>query len=400
MAKKVSEAEISELVEALRSVRDPRVVGRSKHLLIDILVLTVCAILCRAESITEIEEFGHDKFHWLSQYLSLPHGIPSHDTIARVLFLIDPAELEHQFTQWVKSMINGGLGSISIDGKTSKGTDKRFNAETRPLHVVSVYSHEFGLTLAQAEANSSGNAEGAAAIECLKTLDLKGVKVLADAGLNSKHVIKQITAQKGHYIVPIKSNHKSCFTELTELFSSNKIPQDIAESVDKHHGRREARACYLLQSSVMSERFREKWPGSKHVFAVVRWRSEKDKRFVVQKTGPDGKQTYVRNHGDYKDCESITYYVSSAKLTANEALEESRRHWGIENKVHWILDVAFREDNWTVRAKRLARNLSAVRRMALNIIRSNKSKGSIRIKMKRAGWNDDFLQELVFGSKF
>ena len=398
MSRKVTEEELSELVEVLREVEDPRVAGRSKHLLIDVLVLIVCGVLCRAETVKEIAAFGEGKFEWLSRFLSLPHGIPSHDTIGRILYLIDPVQLENLFAQWVQSTLRGKITSVSIDGKSSKGTDRRFNGNTRPLHLVSAYSHEFGLSLCQAASASSGNAEAEAAVECIKQLDLKGVTVMADAGLNSNKVIQQIHMQKGKYIVPIKCNHKLCYEELNALFE--KHTGTVSTTIDHNHGRHERRKAYVLSARNMSDRFLGKWPGAKVVFAIARSRSEKDKRYAIQTTGDDGKQTYERNQGTIKKSFTTTYYVSSQQLTPQEALEEVRSHWGIENSLHWVLDVAFREDAWTVKAKRAARNLSLVRKMALNIIRANPYKASVRIKMKKAGWNEDYLEELIFGSKF
>lgn len=396
MSRKVSDEELSELIKVLSSVEDPRVTGRSKHLLIDILVLTVCAILCRAEGITDIVEFGHDKREWLSKFISLPNGIPSHDTIGRVLYLIDAEELELLFAKWVQSILQGKISSISIDGKSSKGTDRRFNGNTRPLHLVSAYSHEYGLSLCQAASQSSGNAEADAAVECIKQLDIKAVTVLADAGLNSKKIIAQINRQKGFYVVPIKSNHSLCFKELEDFFSNNN--GTTSTTIERGHGRHERRKCRVLSIQKMSERFKEKWSGAKVVFAITRIRKEKDKRFAVQKTGKDGKQSYELNDNKIKESITTTYYVSSKKMDAKEALSEVRKHWDIENKLHWILDIAFKEDDWTVKAKRVARNLSTIRKMALNIIRSNSARGSIRIKMKRAGWNEKFLEELIFGT--
>ncbi len=400
MTKKVDPDYISDLVSMLKEVDDPRVVGRSKHLLIDILVLSVCAILSGAQSVVDIELYGQMKQGWLKKFLSLPNGIPSHDTLGRVLCLVDPAELERLFAKWVSSIIGGKITSISIDGKSSKGTDRRFNGDSRPLHLVSVYSHEFGLTLCQSESKSSGNAEAEAAVECLKTLDLKGVRVLADAGLNSAKIISLIDQKEGNYIVPIKSNHKNCYAELTDFFENGTNIGAKAKSKDQLHGRDEERACRILSVKGLSTRFKEKWPGAKCVFRIERQRSEKDKRFTIQTTGPDGKQTYERNYGKTKESTTITYYVSSSQISAREALFETRKHWQIENKVHWVLDVAFGEDSWTVRAKRVARNLSAMRRMALNIIRKDKSKGSVRGKIKKAGWNDQILEQYIFGRAF
>jgi len=397
MSRGVTDEDLSELISALKEVEDPRVVGRSKHLLLDVLVIIVCGVLCRAETIKEIAEYAEDRQDWFARFLELPNGIPSHDTIGRVLYLIDPIKLEEIFSRWVQSILQIKVTSISIDGKSSKGTERQFNGKSRPLHLVSAYSHELGLTLCQAASPSSGNAEADAAIECLKQLDLTNVTVTADAGLNSKKVIQQINSQKGHYIVPIKTNHKNCYSELEALFDSKN--GTTKTSIDRGHGRHERRKAYMLSAKNMSERFLEKWPSAKVVFALSRTRQEEDKRYVVQTTGDDGKQTYKINGGKVKKSESLTYYVSSKQMTPEEALAEVRAHWEIENGLHWVLDVAFREDAWTVKAKRTARNLSLVRKMALNIIRAHPYKASIRIKMKKAGWNTDFLEELIFGRK-
>lgn len=398
MPRGITEEELLELVDVLKEVKDPRVTGRCRHLLIDILIFSVCSILCGAETIVDIHEFARQKVGWLSKFLALPNGIPSHDTIARVLSLIDTHELEHLFSRWVQATLEGKLEMISIDGKSSKGTDRRFNGNSRPLHVVSAYSHTHGLSLCQAASPSSGLAEGEAALACLKMLDLRGVTVLFDAGLGQKKIVNHIRQKKGHYICPIKSNHKNCFAELEELFGA--YEGKSATTVDRKHARHERRKCNMLSTQKLSERFKQKWPDAQTVFTITRNRKEKDKRYTIQSTGADGKQSYKLNKSKIKEKQTVTFYVSSKKLTPEQALHEVRTHWGIENKLHWILDVTFKEDNWMVRAKALARNLSSIRKMTFNILRSNKSDGSMRLKRKRAGWNDSFLEELVFGTKF
>ena len=399
MPKNLRKDQLSDLIECLQFVEDPRVLGRSKHLLIDILVISVCACLCGAEGVLEIEAFGRQKEDWLKLFLELPNGIASHDTIARVLSLVDPVQMEIAFGEWVQGILLGQekIKSLSLDGKSTRGTQRKFSHGTRPLLVVSAYAHELGLSLMQSESPSSGLAEAEAALDCLKVLDIKGITVMADAGIAVKKVIHQIREQKGHYIVPVKGNHPAHLQEIIDYLALNKSGSNT--TFDQGHGKKEERTCRVLPAK-MTDKFLDYWKDAKTVVEITRVRFEKDKRFIVQKTGSDGKQYYEMNDNETKRTEWTTYYVSSRKLNAKEALSETRKHWQIENNLHWVLDVAFREDHCTVRAKKLARSLSLVRKIALNIIRSSKTKGSVRVRMKNAGWNNNFLENLVFGRNF
>jgi len=395
--KKVVEDNLTELMECLEFVEDPRVQGRSKHLLIDILVISVCAILCGAEGIVEIAFFGQQKESWLKRFLLLPCGIPSHDTIARVLSIIDPAQMEIAFGEWVETISAGtALKSISLDGKSSNGTERRFNGSSRPLHIVSAYSHELGLTLMESESRSSGLAESEAALDCLRVLNLKGTTIMADAGIGTKKVIAQIREQRGHYLVPVKANSSLSLNEITQCFAKNE--SKIEKTTEESHGRSVERMCRVLATSQMSEVFLGKWPDAKVIFEITRVRTEKDKRFMIKSTASDGTQSYQRNANETKSSTETIYYVSSLKLDPKQAINEVRKHWQIENKLHWVLDVAFCEDEWTVTTKRLARSLSLIRKIALNLIRVSKTKGSVRGRMKKAGWNDAYLEEILFGS--
>ncbi len=398
MAKVVDLVQVQELLEALRTVRDPRVEGRCRHLLEDVLALSVIAVLCGAESIVDIAEFGRAKETWLRKFLKLPHGIPSHDTIARVLSILNTEELNQVFADWVKSIIDEkGTKTVSVDGKSTKGTERGFNKKHRPLHTVSVYSHELGLTLCEEESNSSGNAEVGAAMRCIELLDLKGATVLGDAAFARPSFVEKIRAQGGHYILPVKLNSKGSYEELEDLFSQFKGQKKRA--VEEGHGRREERTCHLLSSKSLTAEFKDKWPGVKSVFVIHRIREDEDKRYSVQKRDKNGKTYYEvnENFGGYKSKESRVFYVSSKALTPDEALVEVRKHWSIENNLHWVLDVAFREDSWSVRSKKLAKKLSLIRKIALNLIRSSPTKGSVRIRIKRAGWDTSFLEQLLFG---
>ncbi len=398
MAKSLGDDQLTELIECLQFVADPRVKGRSKHLLIDVLVLSVCAILCGAEGVTEIQLFGEQKEEWLKRHLSLSSGIPSHDTIGRILSLVDQNQFEIAFTHWVQDALvkKREINTISLDGKSTNGTERGFNAKARPLHMVSAYSHELGLTLTQSESQSSGMAEGDAAIACLKVLDLKDVTVLADAGLASKKVVEQITGQNGNYLVPVKGNQRLSMQEIEREFSSKKISK--SQTLDLAHGREERRRCRVLPAGQLSERFLAAWPKAKTVFEMTRTRIREDKRYTLKVKQADGSFKYEKNEGDMTEKTEVTFYVTSLKLTPKQAMAEARKHWGIENKVHWILDVAFSEDEWTVRSKKLARNLSLIRKIALNLIRNSKTKGSVKGRMKKAGWSTDFLETLLFGS--
>ena len=164
------------------------------------------------------------------------------------------------------------------------------------------------------------------------------------------------------------------------------------------HERRENPSCETLPAESFSKRFKDQWPNVKTIFAINRYREEKDKRFFPQKTDAEGKQYYEKNTGEVKKSEEKTYYVSSLDLSPAEALTEVRKHWQIENKLHWVLDVAFHEDNCMVRAKILAKNLSLMRKIALNLIRSSNTKGSVRGRMKKAAWSNDFMELLLRNS--
>jgi predicted transposase YbfD/YdcC len=381
---RIEQDQLDELMASLAFVEDPRVEKRSRHLLIDILVITICATLCGAETCTEIEIFAEQKEEWLRRFLALPNGIPSHDTFGRVLSLLDPLQVEAAFRHWV-DIILGDKESpkrLSIDGKSVTGTARKFT--THPLHIVSVYSHELGLTLAQTEAKYRGSGEVEGSLECLKMLDIKDVTITADAALAVKRIIEQVREQKGHYIVPIKGNQRLSKEEIESRFGKRKAKQVRTE--EKNRGRLEERICEVLPAEKMSNEFNEHWRDVKTLIRVTR------KREAENLSIKDESKTKIR--------EDVTLYISSRELSASEALKEIRSHWQIENGLHWTLDVAFGEDTWRTRAKSLARNLSLLRKIAMNIIRQSNTKGSVRGRIKKAGWNTGFLEQLMFGGQF
>lgn len=394
---RINENQLEELMESLAFVEDPRVQGRSSHLLLDILVISICATLCGAESCMEMQIFAEQKADWLKRFLELPNGIPSHDTIARVLSLIDPLQVEAAFRGWVEVITQDKEKPkrLSLDGKSISGTARKFT--DHPLHMVSAYSHELGLTLAQTEAKYRGSGEVEGALECLKMLDIKDVTVTADAALSVKRVITQIRDQSGHYLVPIKGNQKLSKAEIESHFDLCKKQIKRTKLKEDSHGRKEERLCEVLPAEAMSSDFYEHWRDVKTILRVTRKREVENLSRHKKIRNPDGSFTMEGNKDKTKKREDITYYISSREFTADEALTEVRSHWHIENGLHWILDVAFAEDSWKVRARTLARNLSAIRKIAMNIIRQSNTKGSVRGRIKKAGWNNDFLEQLVFG---
>ena len=385
MGREVKPENIAELIECLAFVEDPRVAGRTKHSMIDIIVQSICANLCGAQTCTDIADFGEAKFDWLKDYLELANGVPSHDTIARFLSIVDPMQMEVAYTHWVKGILDSPLKSISIDGKSVAGTQRRF--PLHPLHLVNVYSHEIGLSLAQTKAINRGAGEIEGALECMKVLDLKDVTVMADAALTTKRFTEAVRNQEGHYLLPIKGNQKLSLKELEEYFRDHKGRVKRAKTSEKGHGREEDRMCELLTGDRLSKGFKEKWQDVESVFRITRTRQSANMNLIITE-----EETKSRT--------DVTYYISSREWTPKGALAEARKHWGIENNLHWILDVAFGEDDWTVRAEALARSLAVLRKIAFNIAKRSSSKGSIRGRIKAAGWNNEYLAKLVFGGQF
>ncbi len=378
--------------EYFEEIEDPRVSGRCEHRLIDIIAISSCAILCGVESFAEMEEFGEQKKAWLEGFLELPSGIPSHDTFARVLSLLNAEALEMAFMEWAKELRceAGRIKRISIDGKSVRGTDRSFNTGTRPLHLINVLCHETGLVLGQRRAIGSGTAEVKSAVECLDLLEIEKTLVSVDAGIACKAFIDKILEKKGYYLFPVKGAARLGYQELVKLFSNpNTKVDDRARVSESSHGRLEGRKVRVVHPESMSAEFNDRYPGAETIIEIHRVRKQKDKRFSIKyKVNP-------AHQSQTKTDEETVYYVSNKHMSAIEALEEIRDHWAIENKLHWSLDVLFSEDDCRVRQKTAARNLALLRKIAFNIIQKCPEKGSKKIKMKRASWNHQYLEKLL-----
>lgn len=354
------------LMERLEGVADPRVQGRCLYSIEEILVLTFCALLCGAENYTSIRWFGMTRRKWLKRWVDLRHGIPSDDTIRRVLGLIDPQALEQILWQWAQDYSlahqhHDRHARVMLDGKAVRGTEKHVSHGKRPLQLMNIYDHEQGVVLGQKKAAGSGQSELKAAIQCLQMLNLRGTLVSLDAALSSAKITDAIRNKKGDYIIPIKANSSLLYNIIRDNAHGFKLRSPKYSSryhCDEGyaHGRYEKRECVAVYSNTILDKLRVHRQEVKTLFEITRYREQRDKRPV-----------YISSKDGLRRSTESCFYVSSRTLTPAKCLKHVREHWDIENKLHWSLDVSFGEDRSKVRDKRAARNLSAMRKIAYNL---------------------------------
>jgi predicted transposase YbfD/YdcC len=366
---------LGSLVTHFQALQDPRLERSRLHNLLDIVAITICAVICGADSWVDVEKYGQAKQDWLRRFLKLPNGIPSHDTFGRVFAALVPEQFQTCFAGWVQETAGQlGLTQIAIDGKTLRGSHDRANGKAA-LHLVSAWAVENHLTLGQEAVDSKSN-EITAIPKLLELLDLEGALVTIDAMGCQKEIAEQVVEQGGDYVLTVKENQPKLYEEIGRLEQAA-LEQDYTGASshcveERGHGRQELRACWVLTDlEELTER--AKWPGLQSVIVVVR----------------------DRTVGERNSCEKH-YYISSRKLSAKRFLEVIRGHWGIENSLHWVLDVAFDEDQSRVRKDHGPENVALVRRLALSMLKAEGSKGSIRGKRLIAGWNNDFMEKLLF----
>jgi predicted transposase YbfD/YdcC len=370
------------LIAELASIEDPRCGWKVEHRLIDILVIAVCAVLGEAETFEDIALYGRCKEAWLRGFLALPNGIPSHDTFRRVFTLIDPEAFERSFLGWVRAVFRpeeGAPRQVAIDGKTVRRSFDRKKGRS-PLHLVSAYATEGGLVLAQRAAESKGG-ELAAIPDLLDGLDLRGCLVSLDALACQPAIAERITARGGDYLLTLKGNRRKAHAEVRAWFAANAFAlggslRPCLDAFDDGHGRLVRRRVFACPDVGVFTTL-EDWPGLRAVLAV---------------------ETIRGIPGRGKVTAEIRHYLSSAALPPEALAAAIRRHWGIENGLHWVLDVTFREDASRVRERNAARNLALLRKIAINLARADGSlKASLRGKRKYAGWDDAFMATLIAG---
>jgi predicted transposase YbfD/YdcC len=373
---------IEALIAAFETIEDPRCEWKVEHRLLDVLVIAVCAVLGEAESFEDIALYGRCKRPWLEGFLALPNGIPSHDTFRRVLMLVDPDAFERSFLGWVRAVFRpeeGGPRQVAIDGKTVRRSFDLRKGRS-PLHLVSAYATEGGIVLAQRAAEEK-KGELTVLPELLDGLDLCGCLASLDALACHPGIAQRIMARGGDYLLALKGNRKRAHAEVKAWFAANAFAlggplRPCFDAFDDSHGRLVRRRVFACPDAGVFATLAD-WPGLKAVLAV---------------------ETIRGIPGRGKVTAEIRYYLSSAALPPEALAVAIRNHWRVENGLHWILDVTFREDASRVRERNAARNLALLRKIALNLARADTSlKASLKGKRKYAGWDDGFMATLIAG---
>lgn len=353
-----------------KGLADPRA-SNTSHRLIDVLFLALAAVISGAETASEMEQYARGKQMLLSSMLPLEHGTPSHDTFSRVFRLLDPVAFERAFRRFMAAFARAnGLalsGVIAIDGKALRGAYERGCAAS-PLHLVNAFAVDARLVLSMRKA--TGRNEVAGALEVLQMLSLQGCVVTADALHCHSRFARSVLARGGDYVLALKRNQSKLFRQVESRFTRGAKRSSIERLEPASHDRREKRRATIMKDASLATAF----PGVVALGRVTSWRQP---------------------HGKKADQPRVRYYLLSKLMSAAKLLSTVRAHWGIENRLHWVLDTAFAEDADRARKDNAPENLAILRRLALNIARAHPAAMSMRLKLKRAGWDDNFLISLL-----
>jgi predicted transposase YbfD/YdcC len=355
-----------------RKLRDPRA-ANAQHELVEILFIALAAMLCGAQGPTDMAEFGRDKQGLLRKFLRLETGIPSHDTFGRVFAILEPKAFEQAFGRFMAAFARFNrldlTGVIAVDGKALRGAYERGKSAT-PMHMVNVFAAQSRMALASHKA--PGRNEALGALEALGMLCLKRKTVTADALHCSRPFAALILEKGAHYVLALKKNQNKLFVAVANRFARAGARSSAERLEPATHDRREWRRATVIRDKTLAAS--QNFPG---IAALARVTSRR------------------RLHGARAEKSFIRYYLLSKYITPRKLLEIVRSHWAIENQLHWILDVVFQEDGSRVRKDNAPENLAILRKLALNIVRIHPEKISMRLKIKRAAWNDAFLVSML-----
>lgn len=373
----MSKSSKKSIVTFFEKIEDPRHHNK-RHKLIDIIMIAICAVVAGADTYEQIENFGTKRKLWLLKFLELPFGIPSHDTFGRVFERMNPKEFQNGFKLWIQSVAELTKGQvIAIDGKTLRRSHDK-SADKKAIHMVSAWAASNQLVLGQLKTDAKSN-EITAIPHLLKLLEIAGCIITIDAMGTQKKIAETIIDKNGDYVLAVKENHKTLHNDIVTFFNDSESLKsegfkfDDHETVDGDHGRIETRK-YSITSDIDWLDDKNEWAGLNSIGMVESIREI------------NGKTSYEKR-----------YYISSLTCDAKLFGNSVRSHWGIENSVHWVLDIAFREDESRIRNGDAAENFAAIRHIALNLLRNNKSfKGSIKTKRLNAAMDTEYLNKVIF----
>src|SRR3954469_12570454 len=376
MAKLVDVGSIGSYFESLS---DPRHTRNRKHLLVDIAVIAVCAVICGCDGPTAIHRWAKQRESWLAQHLALPNGIPSRDCIRRVLMALKPEAFQKCFQEWVADAIQPDESNpdrlIAIDGKTNRGSHDA-SQDLRPLHIVSAWASEEGIALGQVATEEKPN-EITAIPLLLEQIDLTDALVTIDAMGCQKEIARDIVEGGGDFVIALKDNQPT-LREAVEAYFAHHLERDLAdlryrsyETSESGHGRIDERS-YFLTRVPTDFALKKEWPWIKAI----------------------GYSLRVTRHADGHETDDTRFYIVSRYLSGKRFSEAVRGHWGIES-MHWVLDVNFREDDSRTRERTLGNNLSWLRRFAVTLLRRHPGKDSLRGKMMSCMLSTDFLTQVL-----
>jgi predicted transposase YbfD/YdcC len=360
-------------------MRDPRRHNK-KHKLIDIITISVCAVICGAEGFEHIEEFGKSKLKWFKQFLELPFGIPSHDTFGRIFAMLDPKEFQDCFIAWIQSIQDLMEDQIiAVDGKTLRRSFDK-SSDKKAIHMISAWASSNSVVLGQIKTAEKSNEITAIPI-LLKMLDISGATITIDAMGCQKKIATTIIDGNADYLFSLKGNQSSLHDDVKSYFKNcidnnfENIPYSFHETTNSGHGRIEKRSFWVI-SDIDWLKGKNAWKGLKSIGMV-----ESERKIGTEIT------------------KEKRYFISSRDSDAESFGKAVRLHWGVENSLHWVLDMVFREDECRIRKGNAPENFAILRHIALNLLKNEKSKKrSVKRKRLKAGWDISYLQKVIFSA--